>query len=186
MHPSEYFQHLYMILGRARSLDWCLFRNFPETAEGEPDWSLFETGPPDFLVHFFKVLEEKAAATVPRIEEARKALKLFPPWAERPLLHPDCNEPGRYVYNKDDWDATLTAGLESMAPLSAAVAAGPDSMAPPCAARKRPLEQPEIAGRKRRRSEAGPAASSLPKCAEAGPTASSLRKRARPFGAEQR
>ena len=45
MKEDEYFQHLYMILGRAQKLDRVLLRNFPKNAEGDPDWSFFERGP---------------------------------------------------------------------------------------------------------------------------------------------
>ena len=35
MGAEDYFQHVYMILGRARKLDWLLLRNFPHTTEGD-------------------------------------------------------------------------------------------------------------------------------------------------------
>ena len=107
MEASEYKQHLYMILGRARSLDWCLFRNFPLTPDGEADWGLFETGPPDFLVHFFAALEERARATAPAVEQAREELAIFPPWQRRPLLQPDTAQPGRFLYDPVAWDEAL-------------------------------------------------------------------------------
>ena len=107
MDTKIYKQHLYMILGRARSLDWCLFRNFPQNADGEPDWELFETGPPDFLVHFFAVLEERAEATVPLVEDVRRKLKIFPSWQQRPRLEPDPAQPGRFLYDSVAWDNAL-------------------------------------------------------------------------------
>ena len=89
MEVGEYKQHLYMILGRARSLDWCLFQNFPWAPEGGADWSLFETGPPDFLVHVFRVLEERAEATAPVVDQVRYDLCMFPPLPKRPTFTPD-------------------------------------------------------------------------------------------------
>ena len=56
----EYFQHLYMGLGRAQKLGWMLLRNFPQDEAGSLDWSIFEKGPPDFLVEFMHVLEKRA------------------------------------------------------------------------------------------------------------------------------
>ena len=111
MDVSIYKQHLYMILGRARSLDWCLFRNFPQTADGEPDWELFQTGPPQFLVHFFVALEERAEATVPIVEEVRQELMIFPRWCERPPLEPDPAQQGRFLYDKLAWDKALEPNL---------------------------------------------------------------------------
>ena len=107
MEVGEYKQHLYMILGRARSLDWCIFQNFPWTPEGGADWSLFETGPPDFLVHFFRVLEERAEATAPVVDQVRYDLCIFPPWPQRPTLAPDPNRAGRFLYDSAAWDEAL-------------------------------------------------------------------------------
>ena len=56
MGRDEYFQHLYMGLGRARKLSWVLLRNFPMNEDGELDWSFFEAGPPDYLFEFMQVL----------------------------------------------------------------------------------------------------------------------------------
>ena len=39
---EEYFQHVYMIMGRARKLEWVLIRNFPTFPDGEPDWRLHQ------------------------------------------------------------------------------------------------------------------------------------------------
>jgi hypothetical protein len=189
MDPSEYFQHLYMILGRARSLDWCLLRNFPETPEGQPDWSVFETGPPDFLVHFFEILEQKARDTKPRIETVRVALKHFPPWAARPALLPHTEEPGRYIYNKEDWDRALPKESESVAPVRAGkkrlseeegsssskrpAPGEPERVTAACASQKRPPEEQEGSSSKRPRGKSGS-------------TAVNMRQHARPFGADQR
>eukprot|EP00435_Cladocopium_sp_Y103_P054286 s821_g17.t1 len=45
--------HYYMILGRATCLATTLLLNFPESDDGEPDWTLFESGPPEYLTHVF-------------------------------------------------------------------------------------------------------------------------------------
>ena len=60
MSKEIYFQHVYMILGRARKLEWELLRNFPMTCDGEYDWSVFEEGPPAYLCEFLTVLRERA------------------------------------------------------------------------------------------------------------------------------
>ena len=39
MGKDEYYQHVQMILGRARKLEWLLLRNFPQTDGGEFDFS---------------------------------------------------------------------------------------------------------------------------------------------------
>ena len=55
---DDYVQHLYMILGRAQALEWSLFRNFP-TVDGEPDFSVFEQGPPSYIAEFLHRLEDR-------------------------------------------------------------------------------------------------------------------------------
>ena len=67
MGPDEYFQNVYMILGRAQKLDWELLRNFPSTPDGEPDWSVFENGPPAYLCEFLAVLKRRAHETQRRL-----------------------------------------------------------------------------------------------------------------------
>ena len=114
MDTSEYKQHLYMILGRARALDWCLFQNFPLDATGEPDWSLFEAGPPDFLVHFFSVLEAAAQSTAPAVEQARQELAIFPQWSRRPVLLPDPEKPGRFLFSQAAWDEAMEPCLAGL------------------------------------------------------------------------
>ena len=56
--PDDYVQHLYMILGRAQALEWSLFRNFP-TVDGEPDFTVFEQGPPSYIAEFLHRLEDR-------------------------------------------------------------------------------------------------------------------------------
>ena len=62
---AEYFQHVYMALGRARKLDWLLLQNFPRAEDGSFDWTVFENGPPDFLIEFTQRLRKLAAETMP-------------------------------------------------------------------------------------------------------------------------
>ena len=47
---DEYYQHVYMILGRATCLEWSLFRNLPVLPDGSDiDFSIFEHGPPQYV-----------------------------------------------------------------------------------------------------------------------------------------
>ena len=55
---DDYTQHLYMILGCAQALEYSLFRNLPETPEGDIDFSIFETGPPAYIAEFLDRLED--------------------------------------------------------------------------------------------------------------------------------
>ena len=98
----EYFQHLYMGLGRARKLEWMLLRNFPRDEHGEPDWSIFEGGPPDFLVEFLEALERKAKQTLPKLERAQRELGM-PAWADVPQCAADPADKGRYLYDPAAW-----------------------------------------------------------------------------------
>ena len=73
---DEVFHHVYMILGRAQKLEWVLLRNFPHTADGEPDWSVFESGPPAYLCEFMEALEKRAKGTWPRLLRAQRNMGL--------------------------------------------------------------------------------------------------------------
>ena len=59
---DEYTQHVYMILGRARSMQWSLFRNLPTTADGDVDFAVFENGPPAYIAQFLRELEAGRAS----------------------------------------------------------------------------------------------------------------------------
>jgi len=98
----EYFQHLYMALGRARKLEWMLLRNFPRDDAGDLDWNIFENGPPDFLVEFMEILEKKAKATWPKLEKAQRELGM-PAWADVPECLPDPRKKGRFLYDAALW-----------------------------------------------------------------------------------
>ena len=102
MGPGEYYQHLYMGLGRARKLGWVLLRNFPTDAEGNLDWSLFEAGPPDYLCEFLEVLEERARRTYPKLLRAQQELG-FPAFENLPRCAPNPDEPGKFLYRPSDW-----------------------------------------------------------------------------------
>ena len=57
---AELYQHLYMGLVRAETLDRLLIRNFPRDEAGDLDWSFFEEGPPQYLVLFMTKLKKRA------------------------------------------------------------------------------------------------------------------------------
>ena len=101
MMVDEYYQHVYMILGRARKLDWLILRNFPRSADGEPDWSIFEQGPPQYLCEFIQALQSRARATFPRLLHAQRQLGL-PEWEQIKPCPPDPNAEGRYLYIPTD------------------------------------------------------------------------------------
>ena len=102
MLRDEYFQHLYMILGRARKLEWLLLRNFPRTGDGDPDWGIFEGGPPDYLCEFMATLEKRAKATLPRMLRTQRALG-FPAWEDLKPCAPDPEHSGKFLYTPEDW-----------------------------------------------------------------------------------
>ena len=77
-----YIQHLYMILGRAQSLQYSLFRNFPTLENGDVDWSFFENGPPQYIADFLDRLE------------AGKSMKMLTRW-RCPRWRPGGAGPGR-------------------------------------------------------------------------------------------
>ena len=103
MQGEEYFQHLYMGLGRAQKLEWLLLRNFPQDDAGELDWSIFEKGPPDCHVEFLEALETRAKLTWPRLERAQRELGM-PAWADVPACAPDPSRKGRFLYDPTKWE----------------------------------------------------------------------------------
>ena len=107
-HGGEYKQHLYMILGRATSLDYCLFDNFPMDEDGFPDWHWFEEGPPDYLVHFLEELERRAATSRAAIETARQRLRIFPPWEHVPESRKLDEGDTEFAYNRETWDEQVS------------------------------------------------------------------------------
>ena len=97
MLDEEYFQHVYMIMGRARKLEWVLIRNFPYAPDGEPDWSVFESGPPAYLCEFLEVLEQRAKETWPRLLRCQRELGM-PAWEDIKPCAPDPEASRRYLY----------------------------------------------------------------------------------------
>ena len=99
---AEYFQHLYMGLGRAQRLDRVMIRNFPRADDGDLDGSILESGPPDYLIEFFHVLEKLAKRTMPRLLKAQRDL-CMPTWENCPECQPDTTKRGRYIYDPVAW-----------------------------------------------------------------------------------
>ena len=89
-------------MGRARKLEWMLIRNFPQTPDGEPDWSIFEGGPPEYLCEFLQVLDQRAKETWPRLLRCQRQLGM-PDWEAIKSCPLDPNAPKRYLYNPGDW-----------------------------------------------------------------------------------
>ena len=102
MGPEEYFQHIYMVMGRARKLEWLLLRNFPSTPDGELDWTVFEKGLPAYLCEFMEALEGRARATWPRLLQCQRALGL-PAWEDLKPCLPDPDHEERFLYVPEDW-----------------------------------------------------------------------------------
>ena len=98
MCDDEYGQFLYMILGRARKLDWILLRNSPCTDDGTPDWTVFEQGLPDHLHEYMEKIQELAKETQPRLERAL-SLSGMPAFEQLPKCAPDPDNRGRFLYN---------------------------------------------------------------------------------------
>ena len=73
--------HYYMILGRATSLATTLLSNLPETSDEEPDWSIFESGPPEYLTHVFQELQKRRMSTSKTLAHELAVLRIFPPFA---------------------------------------------------------------------------------------------------------
>jgi len=103
-HRSETKQHLYMILGRATALEYTLLRNFPRTDDGELDWSYFEEGPPDYLVHFLEELERRDTNSKITIENIRKHFGIFPTWDRLPPCEKLKPEDEEFIYDASSWD----------------------------------------------------------------------------------
>ena len=121
MLDPEYFQHVYMIMGRARKLDWMLLQNFPSTPDGEPDWTVFENGPPAYLCEFLEVLGQRARETMPRLLCCQRELNM-PAWEKIKPCSPDPASPGRYLYEPADWGFRRRADQQCAHPRPAAVA----------------------------------------------------------------
>ena len=142
----EYFQHIYMGLGRAQKLDRVLLRNFPRTSDDELDWSIFEGGPPDYVVKFMSQLERLAAKTLPKLLQAQRELGM-PAWEDVPHCEADGNNKGRYLYDPAAWKIeTRYAGAPYARHRFAGKRAAPEppaSSAPATPKKARRLNPPE-------------------------------------------
>ena len=87
-----------------------LLRSFPKNDDGSYDWSVFESGPPDYLVEFMEVLEELARKTWPRLVQAQQALGV-PSWRKVPSCPPDPDRKGRYLYDPAAWSRSASSTL---------------------------------------------------------------------------
>jgi len=115
MGPDEYFQHIYMGLGRARKLSWLLLRSFPLDADGELDWSTFEAGPPEYLCEFLEALESRARRTYPKLLRAQREFGL-PAFEQLPQCATDPENSGRFIYNPVEWGFPARPGDQSGEP----------------------------------------------------------------------
>ena len=106
--------HYYMILGRATSLATTLLLNFPEDANGEPDWTIFENGPPEYLIHVFAELEKRYEKTQKLVTLRQADLKIFPSFACLPARHKGLGN--EYVYNTAEWDAAVAQRSQKRKP----------------------------------------------------------------------
>ena len=191
---GEYFQHVWMVLGRARKLEWMLLQNFPrDETTGDLDWSILEQGPPDYLIEFMGKLVTLSKSTRRRMVRAQETLGA-PAWKKVPVCPPDPNRQGRFLYIAEDW---IKAGAACARPVAQPSAKARTDAAPRRRLRgKRPREDllsktdlptapPEEPGggapptRKRSRGEAagddeGERACVLPGAAPASSTQSTL------------
>lgn len=108
--------HYYMILGRATSLSTTLLMNFPQDSAGEYDWTIFESGPPDYMLHVFRALQKRYKDTQKVISQKQVALKIFPPFGRIPVLHRAEGCSGVYEYRKQDWDEALAPSTRKRKP----------------------------------------------------------------------
>ena len=113
LRDAEYFQHVYMALGRAQKLDRLLLQNFPRAEDGSLDWTVFENGPPDFLVEFMRRLNKLAAKTMPKLIRAQQDLGM-PAWEAVPACPPDPAAAGRFLYEPERWGVEGPRHQESL------------------------------------------------------------------------
>ena len=135
---GEYFQHVWMILGRARKLEWMLLQNFPiDESTNDLDWSILEQGPPDYLVEFLGAAATLSKRTWRRMLRAQKELGA-PAWENVPECPLDPNRQGRFLYIAEDW---IKAGAACARPVARASAEARPDAAPRRRLRgKRPRE----------------------------------------------
>ena len=102
-----------MALGRSRRLDRVLLRNFPRMASGELDWSVFENGPPDYLVAFMRRLDQLATKTLPKLLRAQVELGM-PAWEDVPKCEPDPEHKGRYLFDPKGWGLAASGAMSPL------------------------------------------------------------------------
>ena len=116
---GEYFQHVWMILGRARKLEWMLLQNFPiDESTNDLDWSILEQGPPDYLVEFLGAAATLSKRTWRRMLRAQDDLGA-PAWKNVPECPLDPNRQGRFLYIAEDWIKACAACARPVARASA-------------------------------------------------------------------
>ena len=98
--------HYYMILGRATSLATTLLLNFPEISDEEPDWSIFESGPPEYLTHVFQELQKRHMSTSKTLANKLAVLRIFPPFSCLPPKRFNASTRS-YLYDPAEWNAAL-------------------------------------------------------------------------------
>ena len=98
---DEYTQHVYMILGRATSLEWTLLRNLQVLPDGSDiDFSVFEHGPPQYIVDFLKRLEDVALGTAVQFLPGFPAADHLPEPIRR-------GKDGSFVYANKAWPEAM-------------------------------------------------------------------------------
>ena len=108
MSKDEYKQHVYMILGRAKKLEWTLLKNFPHEEDGELDLEVFESGPPDYIIRNMEELERRDQATSARMPEILQSMRCFPKHAHIPKCIKD-EKSGNFMYDTMAWDTACDA-----------------------------------------------------------------------------
>ena len=104
MSMDEYKQHVYMILGRAKKMEWILIKNFPCEEDGEFDLDVFESGPPEYIIRNMEELERREKLTLDRMPEILESMKCFPRHCDIPICVKDAAS-GNFVYDSAAWDA---------------------------------------------------------------------------------
>lgn len=99
--------HYYMVLGRATSLATTLLLNFPESEDGQPDWSIFESGPPEYMTHVFAELNRRYSLAAKAVAEHSSALKIFPPFSCIPTQKRSTPPALGFLYDPADWDSAI-------------------------------------------------------------------------------
>ncbi|CAK0894177.1 unnamed protein product [Prorocentrum cordatum] len=132
------FHHVWVILGRARKLEWVLLQNFPlDESAGDLDWSILEQEPPDYLIEFLGAAATLSKRTWRRMLRAQKELGA-PSWEDVPECPLGPDRQGRFLHIAEDW---IRAGAACARPVASASAEARPDAAPRRRLRgKRPRE----------------------------------------------